>query len=108
MLPIPSQQAALMLQGTLKCLADFKQCFTPLKNTILQGACAAPVNHRLQQQGVHLHQQNGHVRTGSPLVPAQQPKTGKNGNGSSDSGSNSPDIHGAARAVPAVPEIVAA
>ena len=54
----------------------------------------APGNHslsRMQQQGLPAHQQPGHARAGLPLVTVRQVKKGRNGNGSSDSGSNSPE-----------------
>lgn len=79
----------------------------------MQATSLAPCNQslsRLQQQGLPAHQENGHglIRVGSPMVPAGQPsKAGKNGNGSSDSGSNSPEIHAGAPAEPAAPQIVA-
>ena len=62
----------------------------------LQVACPSPVNlslSRLQQQSLPMHQQIGHNRASLPVVPLLQPKAGKTGNGSSDSGSNSPETH---------------
>ena len=48
---------------------------------------------RLQQQSLPMHQQIGHIRKGSPGMPLLQPKAGKTGSKSSDSGSNPPEMH---------------
>ena len=71
----------------------------------------APGTHSLsrmqQEKSLPVHQQTGHTRAGSPLVTVRPVKIGKNGNGSSDSGSNSPEIQARAtneqeQVVPAV------
>lgn len=72
-----------------------------------------PGNHslsRMQQQSLPAHQQTGHARAGSPLVAARRMKNGKSGNGSSDSGSNSPEMQVRAtnEQVQALPAVVAA
>ena len=63
-----------------------------------------------QEKGLAAHQQTGHARAGSPLVTVRQVKVWQDGNGSSDSGSNSPEIQARARneQEQAAPAVVAA
>jgi len=82
-------------QGAVRPLDDYDEddaVTSPQDNF----PCPAPVNHsmaRLQQQSLSAHQQTGLMGPGSPQVIAQQPPIGKNRSGSSNSGSNSPEIH---------------
>ena len=82
-------------QGAVRPLDDYDEddaVTSPQDNF----PCPAPKDHsmsRLQQQSLPACQQTGPMRPGSPQVIAQQPPIGKNGSGSSNSGSNSPEIH---------------
>ena len=95
--PKPDANHNAHWQGELRALNedDEDDAVNSPQDNCPRASGQAPGSHglsRMQQQGLPAHGQPGHARAGSPLVTARQAKKGKNGNGSSDSGSNSPDI----------------